>query len=111
MTTHMTDRERMLQQLASTVTDAACEGMSAQWTAWEVAVRRATSDTAVARAADPALAICETCPLNHLGSTCSMLARHGRYTGLAAGRVWVNGEPRPTARRIPGPLPAVLRAS
>ena len=46
MSTHITDRERMLQHLACTVTDAACQGLSQQWTAWEVAVRRATSDTA-----------------------------------------------------------------
>jgi hypothetical protein len=52
-----------------------------------------------------------TCPTNHVGSVCPMLARHGRYSGLAAGRVRVDGEPRPTARRIPGPLPSVLRVS
>lgn len=77
--------------LAAQITDAACGDQGQWWSEQEAAHAAATRAAAAGEASAPALALCADCPAR---SACAELAELNRYTGLAAGTVYVNGERR-----------------
>lgn len=87
--------------------DPACLGRHQWWSAVEHAHAQARSGRAAAAAAAPAMALCVGCDCQRL---CADLAEVGRYTGLAAGAAYHDGERRTTGRAGTG-RPALRDAS
>lgn len=84
-----------------------CMGRLFWWTAIESAHASARNSAAAAAAAAPAIALCARCDCRQL---CGELAVIDRYTGLAAGAAYRNGQRRSPARAATG-RPALNTAS
>jgi len=79
------------QGLTWDLTGARCKDLALWWTALEHEHRNA-SDAATARgSAEQVLAVCLPCPVSE---PCAERARLDRYTGFAAGSLYVNGRQR-----------------
>lgn len=86
------NRDVLARDAAAQLDQAACRDQHALWDAQERAHEAAATPVDAVNAAGPALAVCAGCPVSPL---CAVWAEIDEYTGLAAGGVWVNGEPRP----------------
>lgn len=103
--TNRMNRDVLARDAAARLEQAACREQRALWDAQEHAHEAAETSVEAVIAAEPALAVCAGCPVQQL---CTAWAEVDEYTGLAAGRAWVNGKPRPvhwvrgnrTARRL-----------
>jgi len=74
---------------------AHCGGRGDWWSQREDAYERATSARAASEAAAPAVRLCTECPESGESGRCAKRAELDAYTGLAAGRAWRRGKPRP----------------
>lgn len=72
---------------------ARCAGEAVLWSRAEAEHRRATSTADARDATAPALEMCVGCPLMRSGE-CHEIASAEKYSGLAAGAVYVNGRRR-----------------
>lgn len=81
-------RNVLARDLAATITDAACAGAAAQWSAWEDAYERASNPAQRADALREPVSMCHDCPARE---ACADLAELTRYTGIAAGSAYRNG--------------------
>ena len=87
------------------VEEAACRPDRQLWDRQEKLHAAARTCEAARAAAEPLVEICATCP--HQAGRCAEWAEVDQYTGIAAGRAWVNGKERPVhwiARQSPGRL-------
>lgn len=82
---------RRASALAASIDDAACGGLGEWWSTQEARLRDTYSLTQAEAAAAAALDLCRHCPEV---AACAELARVGRYSGLAAGDIYVAGRPR-----------------
>lgn len=88
------ERQRRLdkaQQLARKLLGGACGQHTKQWLAAEVMHQSATTSADALTAAEDVLQMCAQCPVKDL---CQQWAETDEYTGLAAGKAWVEGSPR-----------------
>lgn len=70
--------------------EAACAGSSKEWTEGEAAWARSRSSASARLALKPLYAMCANCPVR---LACEEWARADKYSGVAAGMLWVNGRP------------------
>ena len=73
---------------------ARCGGRGHWWSQREATHERATTAKAAAAAAAPAVRLCAECPETGTEGRCALRAELDSYTGLAAGRAWVDGRPK-----------------
>jgi hypothetical protein len=78
--------------LAGEITGPHCGEVGEWWREQEAAHAAARTAEAAAEAARPALELCNGCPGRR---ACADWARLDKYTGLADGAVYVNGERKP----------------
>lgn len=89
------ERERIARSLAAYLAwNGACREEGELWGAAEREHAEAPTQWAAGAAAAPALALCRGCPVL---DSCGRWAVVDRYTGLAAGQAWIEGEPRPSS--------------
>lgn len=100
-------RAHLARQLAASIREAQCEGLSRSWSDWEAAHAAAITSDQAAAAAAPAVALCAGCAEV---DRCAERARLDLYTGLAAGSAWVNGVRKSTAALVLSPEPPQRRA-
>lgn len=80
-----------IQAAAVKLTDTPCSTQGKLWGAIEKAHRTAPNPEAAANIAAQALTMCPRCPKL---PQCHTWASLDHYTGLAAGRAWINGTPQ-----------------
>lgn len=90
-------RNVLAQNLAATITDAACAEQTRQWNAWERAYEQARTRAQQADALAEPAAMCATCPAIE---DCADLAELTGYTGIAGGHAYIKGRRRHAARRL-----------
>ena len=87
-------RTALARQVSAEIREAACDGMSVEWTVWEAMHDAAETSEEARAAASEAIAVCdvgvdgEGCPER---ARCALRAQLDGYTGLAAGGAWLNG--------------------
>lgn len=93
------DREVLARDATWTLDDGACKELTTTWSQWEKSYSGAGNAAGRAVVLREANAICGVCPIT---TECADLAQLIRYTGIAAGRAYVNGRPdtRPTAEDV-----------
>lgn len=99
-------RAFLARQITGSILNAACKGRGAWWSEQEAAHAAAGIRVRAAAAAADALAVCAGCPEIPL---CAQRAAVDRYTGLAAGAVYVNGVRKPAATVVRRPDPPHLK--
>jgi len=95
---------QLARQLTAQITNGNCKYLGTWWSEQEAAHAQTTTPGDARNATEPALALCEGCPAHEL---CRQRAELDRYTGLAAGAVYINGHRKPptTVPRHPTPTP------
>lgn len=99
------------QRLAAVLaTQGECTNSSTTWTQAEQRHQDATTHEQAQSAADQVLHLCHDCPVV---ATCTQWAQADRYSGLAAGMAWVDGQPHQphTTRYVPAPSPTAGQIS
>lgn len=81
-------REALARDVAWTLADGNCKGLTQRWTAWESAYLSADAVAARARALLAPTQVCAGCPIT---TECADLAELSGYTGIAGGRGYRNG--------------------
>jgi len=99
----------LARQLTAAITDPACDGQGKWWSEQETTHAQATTSAAAAAAAVPAMMLCAVCPEQQ---RCAQRAELDRYTGLAAGAAYCNGNRKPMHQvpRHPEPPAMVAKA-
>lgn len=98
----------LARQVTALIKNAACKDRGRWWSQQEATHAAAdNSDTAAAATAD-AFAVCARCTQVDL---CRQRAELDRYTGLAAGTVFLNGRPLTPTAVMPQPSPSQAQAS
>lgn len=89
-------RLRKVVEVTAEIQGAACKFMGAWWSAREADYDNASSKTEAVAISAPVFELCGTCTQRSL---CEERAILDRYTGLAAGQVFVQGVSVPVGRR------------
>jgi hypothetical protein len=93
---------QLARQLTAEITNGHCKYLGVWWSQQEADHAQATTPEDAVAAAAPALALCEGCAESGL---CHRRAELDRYTGLAAGAVYVNGHRKPASTVLRHPTP------
>lgn len=83
-------RVEQAQKLSLQLLSGNCVNYPKLWNDCETAHLNATKARAAQQAAELAFQLCQDCPVR---DRCQEWATVDRYTGLAAGQVWVDGQP------------------
>lgn len=92
--------EHLARYYTAAIENAACKDTGTWWTQQEAAHAAARTADDAADATRAAFALCSMCPDKGL---CAARAEADRYTGLAAGQVWLNGRAIPATTVMPPP--------
>ena len=98
-------RAVLARRLSAAIRDAACAGRGHWWSEQEAAHARASTPARAAAAGAAALTVCGGCSEVR---RCAQRAAVDRYTGLAAGAVYVHGVRRGPATVLRRPSPPDL---
>jgi hypothetical protein len=98
----------LARHVTALITGAACKGRGLWWSQQEATHAQATTGADAAAATTDAFAVCGGCTQVDL---CRQRAELDRYTGLAAGGVFLNGRVQDPTTVMPHPTPSQAQAS
>lgn len=98
----------LARHVTAQIEDAACKGKGLWWSRQEATHAAASTSAEAESATVDAFEICAGCTQVDL---CRQRAELDRYTGLAAGSVFLNGRPQVPTTVMPHPSPPHAEAS